>query len=180
MPTPDHVARQPAPQLTGWVARLLFALWIADELWCARSRAEDSVAPMILPSVDTAILGALPLIAPRPIPPPVTWLGVALQLVGLVLMASGRRQLISVGSFGWGANSGTRPQTTGWYRRLEHPIYLGMIIHLLGWAAQHPATVGAAWALYTSNRARVVQERAHLAGLGVVHRGLDSPLWGAR
>lgn len=161
-------------------SRVLFALWIVDELWCARMRHEppDAAAPWPRATWLMTATNTAPLLWRPARLRPLRWLAALLQVAGLVLMAGARRQLIRAGSFGWGPEAATRPQRDGWYRHLEHPIYTGMVIHLLGWALVNPLALVAAWQLYAAEQRAVPRERAHLARLGVSHRGLDSWLWG--
>jgi protein-S-isoprenylcysteine O-methyltransferase Ste14 len=90
---------------------------------------------------------------------------------------AGELQLMRAQSFSVSANLPARPQTTGLYRGLENPIYVGILLQMTAWSLWMPVMLIAVALQVESFRRMVREEREYLARLGVAHRGVDSFLW---
>lgn len=163
------------------VSRVLFGLLLLNEaVVVSRATPEErAAAPMPRPLALVIVALLLPLVIRLRLPAPIGWLAVALQASGLGLELSAEWQLSRARSFAIDADAATQPQQHGLYR-LEHPIYLGLLLQLFGWALAMPLALVAVLAQYRAFQRAVAAERAHLARLGVVHRGWDSWLWSRR
>jgi protein-S-isoprenylcysteine O-methyltransferase Ste14 len=161
--------------------RLVFGLILVQEglIWARSTTEQRQQAP---PVSRPALLGGLLLL-------PFVWrlrrpawlerLGLAMQVSGWLLELAAMSQLISNRSFGVHPTAATTGVQSGLYR-LEHPIYLGLLLTQLGWTLPCPPSWPAMLMLYRSLRRAVAAERQHLAGIQIDHRGPDSGLWGPR
>jgi hypothetical protein len=160
------------------LSRALFLVWLMDEAVCYYHRNDPEAATHNTENPRSALFLAVPFLWVARLPRPLRLLGIVLQAISLITMVGARRQLIAARSFGWSAQAGTQPQRDGWYAALEHPIYLSMITHILGWSATNPIAILALPGLLHAYFSRqVTAERTHLASLGTIHRGIDSGLW---
>lgn len=166
------------PTLSNVLARAFFLGWLVDEAICYHRRSDPPSAKMETntPLIVLVSMG-VPLLWATRLPRPLRWIGIAFQAISLIIMIGARRQLIAVDSFGWTSEAGMQVQRRGFYRFLEHPIYLAMQIHLLGWSLTNPIALAASLLSLNNTRAQIRSERAHLARIGATHRGIDSPLW---
>lgn len=69
---------------------------------------------------------------PLPLPGPVRWIGFGIFLAGLILAVGALIQLKGVENI-------DHLVTTGLFARLRHPMYLGFIFWIIGWAIYHGA-----------------------------------------
>jgi protein-S-isoprenylcysteine O-methyltransferase Ste14 len=165
------------------VSRALFVAVVINELIAVRSLPKDQQDKIVMPSPVwlTAITLLLPFVVRIPLPTGLALFAVGCQAVALALHILAQEQLKRANSFAVVTDAGTQTQTTGMYRYLENPIYVGLMLHMFGWAIFMPiGFIG--WVLLgRAFRKDVYAERLHLmTKLGTVHTGLDSPLWGAR
>lgn len=159
-----------------WLARLLFALWILDEAWCYTRRNDPPDAPQGSYPKTTALI-LMPWIWATRLPAPIRAVGLLVQLIGLVTTVLARRQLIGANSFGWSSQAATQPQRDGWYRYIEHPIYTGIHLQIVGWSATNPIVLLVPLLIRRAAQIGIQKERDHLEQLGVQHRGIDSWYW---
>jgi protein-S-isoprenylcysteine O-methyltransferase Ste14 len=165
------------------LSRGLFVAVVINELIAVRSLPKDQQDKIVMPSPVwlTALTLLLPFVIRIPLP---TWLAVfavGCQAVALIIHLLAQNQLIRAKSFAVVTDAGTQAQTKGMYRYLENPIYVGLMLHMFGWAIFMPiGFIG--WVLLgRAFRKDVYAERLHLmTKLGTVHSGLDSPFWGGR
>ena len=105
-------------------------------------------------------------------------LAVLLQIFGLVMEVFTEIQLTQARSFGIVSDKGTQPQTTGFYQWFEHPIYVGILLQMLGWSIFMPLVLIAVGLNYIAVRKMVQNERTYLQNsLNFPHQGLDTALW---
>lgn len=164
------------------LSRLLFVALVINELIAVRSTPKEQHDNIIMPKPIwlTAITLLLPFVFRLELP---TWLGLTalgIQAFAFAIHLLSQSQLIRAKSFAVVTDAGTNVQTTGMYRYLENPIYVGIMLNMFGWSIFMPiAFIG--WVLLgIAFRKDVYQERQHLMKLGAVHSGLDSPFWGER
>lgn len=105
------------------------------------------------------------------------WGAVFVQAVGLGMELAGELQLMRARSFSMSANRPAHPLTTGLYRYLENPIYLGLLLQIIAWSLWMPLALVAVALQLEAFRRMVGAEREYLAQLAVIHRGADSFLW---
>lgn len=161
------------------LSRILYALLIINEIVIlSRSSAEERsriLYPRFMPLPLILIL--LPFVIAIELP---DWLGliiVILQGIGLALEIVSEIQLLRAKSFSVNTDDATIPQVNRMYRWLENPIYIGILIHIIGWAAWMPVAYIAVILQYDAFRRSVREERKHLAMLGTTNRGIDSVIW---
>jgi protein-S-isoprenylcysteine O-methyltransferase Ste14 len=161
------------------VSRILFVcLMINEAIVLARTPPEERkriIMPRAMPL--SVLLLLLPLFFPLELPGWLGWLAASLQAVGLGLELAGELQLMRAQSFSVSANLPAQAQTTGLYRALENPIYVGILLQMVAWSLWMPLTFIAAALQLESFRRMVREERKYLAQLGTTHRGADSILW---
>jgi protein-S-isoprenylcysteine O-methyltransferase Ste14 len=161
------------------VSRILFVCLLINEAVVMGRTPPEERKRIIMPRVMP--LPALLLLAPfffaLELPGGWGWLAVFVQALGLGMEIAGEIQLLRARSFSVSANLPAQPQTTGLYRRLENPIYVGILLQLIAWSAWMPVAVVSVALLLESFRRMVREERKYLAQLEVAHRGADSFLW---
>jgi len=74
---------------------------------------------------------------PVALPSPLRWLGLALFIIGMVLAVGALIQLRGVENI-------QHLVTTGLFRKLRHPMYLGFILWIVGWSVYHGAMLSLA------------------------------------
>lgn len=158
--------------------RVLFLLFVAQEVAILlratpKERAEAPIPPY------PALFGLAyfaPLVVNMRVPRWLERLALVLQLLGWSLEIAAMSQLARRRSFGIHPTAATETVQTGVYR-FEHPIYLGILLSVLGWTLPVPPASIAVLLTYIGFRRAVREERAHLASLKMRHRGLESFLW---
>lgn len=158
--------------------RFLFLLFLVQEavVFLRATPEERAQAPMPpLPALFGVTLFA-PLLVNPPVPRWLERLALLLQGLGLSLEVAAMTQLARHQSFGIHPTAATKLLQRGAYR-LEHPIYLGLLINLIGWTLPVPPCLVAVLLTYRGLRRAVAQERVHLAQFAVRHRGIESFLW---
>jgi protein-S-isoprenylcysteine O-methyltransferase Ste14 len=160
------------------IRRVLFLAFLVQEavVFLRATPEQRSQAPLPL---FPALFGAsflAPLVLNSPLPHWLERFALILQVVGWSLEVAAMTQLTRQQSFGIHPTAATKPVQTGLYR-FEHPIYLGLLITIVGWTMPVPPCLVAALLMYRGFRRAVQQERAHLASLQVRHRGIESFLW---
>ncbi|MBV9791212.1 MAG: hypothetical protein JOZ51_23660 [Chloroflexi bacterium] len=163
------------------IRRMLFLGFLVQEgvIFLRATREERQQAP--IPPYP-ALLGLClfaPLVVTLRLPRWLERLALGLQVLGWSLEVAAMYQLSRRRSFGIHPTAATTPLQDGLYR-FEHPIYLGILISLLGWTLPVPPSLTAVILTYSAFRRAVQQERAHLASLKIRHRGLESRLWPER
>lgn len=164
-----------------WVRRLrrvAFLAFVAQEVVVLLRATPEQRRQAPNPPLP-ALLGVCllaPLLVALPLPRWVERLGLALQLLGWGLEGAAMAQLVRRGSFGIHPTAATQLAQGGLYR-FEHPIYLGILLSLLGWTLPVPPSAVGVGLTYAALREAVRAERTHLASLQVRHRGLESALW---
>lgn len=158
--------------------RILFLVFLAQEALIflratPQERAEAPVPPY--PAIYGPALLA-PLVVTMRVPRWLEWLAFVLQLLGWTLEVAAMAQLARQRSFGIHPTAATETVRGGLYR-FEHPIYLGILLSLLGWTLPVPPSSIAVVLTYVGFRRAVRQERVYLASLQMHHRGLESFLW---
>lgn len=161
------------------ISRILFIIWLLNEIFVVlRTSPEDRAAIQLSRFEMTAvILLFVPLFIVLDYPGWFGWILVVAQSVGLVLEIAGEVQLSRSKSFSMSAATPEEFQTTGLYRFLENPIYVGILLQVVAWAIWMPLILVGALAHYNLLRKMVTSERTHLAEQEFVHRGFDSFLW---
>jgi protein-S-isoprenylcysteine O-methyltransferase Ste14 len=161
------------------VSRILFVcLMLNEALVLARTPPEERqriILPRAMPLL--LLLLSLPFFVPLNLPGWLGWLAACLQALGLGLEIAGEIQLLRAQSFSVSANLPAQAQTTGLYRALENPIYVGILLQQTAWAMWMPLTLVAVALQLESFRRMVREERKYLQQLGTTHRGVDSILW---
>jgi protein-S-isoprenylcysteine O-methyltransferase Ste14 len=161
------------------VSRILFVcLMINEAVVLVRTPPEDRkriILPRAMPLL--VVLMFLPLFYTVELPGWLGWLAAGLQAAGLGLEIAGEIQLTRAQSFSVPANLPVQAQTTGFYRALENPIYVGILMQMVAWSFWMPLTFIAVGLQLESFRRMVREERKYLAQLGTTHRGADSFLW---
>jgi protein-S-isoprenylcysteine O-methyltransferase Ste14 len=160
------------------IRRSLFLAFLVQEgvVFLRATPEERSQAPVPpLPAIFGVALLA-PLILSSGVPRWLERLALFLQVLGWSLEVAAMTQLSRHHSFGIHPTAATKPLQTGLYQ-FEHPIYLGLLVSILGWTLPVPPCLVAVVLTYHGFRRAVRQERAHLASLQVRHRGIESALW---
>jgi protein-S-isoprenylcysteine O-methyltransferase Ste14 len=162
------------------LSRFFFLMYFFMSLYIYLKHTPEerkTISAMPQPVWLVVILTLLPLFIVLPLP---EWLSLIVTVImglGFGLLTLGRMQLIRANSYSMGTSAATTIETGGMFRWLEHPIYTGMMLLMLGWSLWMPLTFLATALLYRSLRESARKERAYMATLGVVPRGLDSSLW---
>jgi protein-S-isoprenylcysteine O-methyltransferase Ste14 len=158
---------------------MLFAVWMINEAVVITRTSPEERKRIILPRAMPLVLVLvfLPLFYALELPVWLGWLATALQAIGLGLELAGEIQLTRAQSFSVSANLPVQVQTTGFYRVLESPIYVGILVQLVAWSLWMPLTFIAVVLQIESFRRMLREERKYLAQLGTTHRGADSFLW---
>jgi protein-S-isoprenylcysteine O-methyltransferase Ste14 len=162
------------------LSRFFFLMYFFMSLYIYLKHTPEerkTISGMPQPVALVVVLILLPLFVALPLPEWLSMIVTMMMGIGFVLLTLGRMQLIRANSYSMGTTAATTVETDGMFRWLEHPIYTGMILLMLGWSVWMPLTFIATVLLYLSLRESVRKERAYMATLGVVPRGLDSSLW---
>ncbi|MCI0712444.1 MAG: hypothetical protein L0154_19975 [Chloroflexi bacterium] len=161
------------------ISRILFIIWLLNEIFVViRSDPEDRAAVQLSRFEMVAVmLLFVPLFIALDYPDWFGWILAIVQSIGLALEIAGEVQLSRSKSFSMTASTPEMFQTTGLYRFLENPIYVGILLQVVVWAIWMPLILVGAWAHYNLLRKMVTSERTHLAEQDFVHRGVDSFLW---
>jgi protein-S-isoprenylcysteine O-methyltransferase Ste14 len=161
------------------LSRILFVLLIINEAYVITHTSSEEMKEINVPPLTaiSAILLLAPWFFVLPLPDWLGWLAVALQVIGLILEISAETQLMRADSFAASSQAGKNVQTSGMYRWLENPIYVGIFLQGIGWMLWMPIGLITIVLLYLVVRQMVARERKHLLTLGISHRGLDSSLW---
>jgi protein-S-isoprenylcysteine O-methyltransferase Ste14 len=161
------------------ISRILFIAFLANEaLIFSRMPAEERkrvILPPLLPLMFLLLF--IPFFWTIELP---AWLGlvaVLLQGGGLALEIATEIQLTRAESYSVAANTPKNPQSTGVYRYLENPLYIGILAQIVGWSLWMPLVFVSLALQYVGIRRMVNEERKHLAAVNFAHRGLDSRLW---
>ncbi|MCY1081345.1 methyltransferase [Archangium lansingense] len=161
------------------VSRILFVgLLLNEAIVLARTPPEERqriIMPRAMPLL--LLLLVAPFFFALELPGGWGWFVVAVQAMGLGMELAGEIQLARARSFSVSANLPAQPQTTGLYRGLENPIYVGILLQVTAWSLWMPLAFVAVALQLESFRRMVREERKYLAQLGVAHRGADSFLW---
>lgn len=158
--------------------RVLFLFFLIQEAIIFLRSTPEARAQAPIPPY-TPILGVsllAPLVVNLSVPRWLERLALGLQISGWTIEAAAVAQLARRQSFGIHPTAATEPLQNGLYR-FEHPIYLGILISLLGWTLPVPPATIAVFLTYLGFSRAVRAERAHLASLNIRHRGLESGLW---
>ncbi|HEY0602806.1 MAG TPA: methyltransferase [Herpetosiphonaceae bacterium] len=160
------------------IRRLLFLGFVAQEgvIFLRATPQERKQAPVPAYPALLGLCMLAPLVFRLRLPRWLDRLALALQVLGWALEATAMNQLSRQRSFGIHPTAATKPLQSGLYR-FEHPIYLGILVSLLGWTLPVPPSMAAVILIYSAFRRAISQERAHLASLQIRHRGLESWLW---
>ena len=158
--------------------RFLFLTFLVQEgmIFLRATPEQRSQAPVPPYPAIFGVAFLAPLVLNSAVPRWLERLALLLQVAGWSLEIAAMTQLARQQSFGIHPTAATKPVQTGLYR-FEHPIYLGLLISMLGWTMPIPPCLVAAVFMYSAFRRAIRQERAHLASLHVQHRGIDSFLW---
>lgn len=160
------------------IRRLLFLGFLVQEgvIFLRATPEERKHAPVPAYPALLGLCMIAPLIFRLRLPRWLDRLALGLQALGWALEVAAMYQLSRRRSFGIHPTAATTPLQSGLYR-FEHPIYLGILVSLLGWTLPLPPSLAAVLLTYRAFRRAVSQERAHLATLQIRHRGLESWLW---
>ena len=160
------------------IRRVFFLGFLVQEgvIFLRATPQEREQAPMPPYPILFGIALLAPLVVSLRLPRWLERLALGLQLLGWGLEVAAMRQLAQQESFGIHPTAATTPLQNGLYR-FEHPIYLGILLSLLGWTLPVPPSMVAVLLTFAGFRRAVRQERAHLASLKMRHRGLESFLW---
>lgn len=161
------------------VSRVLFACFLLNEaIVVARTPPEERKRIILPRGMPLPVLLLLvPFVYTWELRGGWGWTVVLVQAMGLVIELGGEIQLARARSFSVSANLPTQPQTTGLYRGLENPIYVGILLQIAAWAWWMPVVFLSVALQLESFRRMVREERKYLEQLGVAHRGADSFLW---
>jgi protein-S-isoprenylcysteine O-methyltransferase Ste14 len=158
---------------------LMLCLLINEAFVMGRTSPEDRkrlALPPFMPLVLVLLIA--PFFVALDLPVWLAVLAIVLQSVGLFVEIYSEIQLTRAQSFGIVEDKGTQPQTTGFYRWLEHPIYIGIMLQMIGWSLWMPLTLVAAGLNFIAVRRMVHNERQYLVtNLKFAHHGLDTRLW---
>jgi protein-S-isoprenylcysteine O-methyltransferase Ste14 len=163
------------------ISRILAILMLINEvIVVARTPAEDRKHIILPPLSPLPILMLfIPFFVVLDLP---TWLAaiaLVLQAVGLIIEVGAELQLARAKSFSVVSDKGTQPQTVGFYRLFEHPIYVGILLQMIGWSLWMPLVFVAVALNYVVIRKMIRNEREYLArALNFTHQGIDTPVWG--
>lgn len=161
------------------LSRIMFILLIANEAFVASRTSAAEMNEISVPRITALsfILLLIPWFFVLPLPDWLAWIAVTLQVLGFALEVAAEIQLMRADSFAASSKAGKNIQTKGMYRWLENPIYIGLLLQILGWMLWMPIGLITLVLAYAMARQMVARERIHLASVGVIHRGLDSVLW---
>jgi protein-S-isoprenylcysteine O-methyltransferase Ste14 len=162
------------------LSRFFFLIYFFMSLYIYLKHTPEerkTISAMPQPVWLVVILTLLPLFVALPLPEWLSLIATVLVGVGFVLVTVGRMQLIRANSYSMGTSAATTIETRGMFRWMEHPIYTGMILLMVGWSLWMPLTLIATVLLYRSLRESVRKEREYMTTLGILPRGLDSNLW---
>jgi protein-S-isoprenylcysteine O-methyltransferase Ste14 len=160
------------------VRRFLFLTFMVQEgvIFLRATPQERAQAPIPPYAPIFGLLLLAPLVRNSVLPRWLERFALGLQVLGWALEVAAMIQLARQQSFGIHPTAATQAQQRGLYR-FEHPIYLGLLISMLGWTLPVPSSTLAVLFAYIGFRHAIRQERAHLASLQVRHRGIDSFIW---
>lgn len=162
------------------ISRILAVCMLLNEAFVVFRTPPEERARVILPPLAPVaiLLLFVPFFFALDLP---VWLAlpaVLLQGAGLLIEVSSEIQLIRAQSFSIVSDKGTVPQTTGFYRWFEHPIYIGILMQMIGWSLFMPVVFLSVVLNFIAVRKMVHNEREYLAkALNFSHRGLDTRLW---
>ena len=161
------------------VSRILFVCFMINEAIVLIRTPPEERKRIILPRAMPLLmlLMFLPLFFALNLPGWLGWLAAVLQALGLGLELAAELQLMRAQSFSVSANLPVQAQTTGLYRNLENPIYVGILLQMTAWSLWMPLTFIVVALQVESFRRMVREERKYLQKLGVMHRGVDRVLW---
>jgi protein-S-isoprenylcysteine O-methyltransferase Ste14 len=161
------------------LSRILFiAMMINDAIVMIRSAPETRKSapfPRFFP-VSTLVL-FVPIVFAINLPEWLAIIAVAGQVIGLALEIAGEIQLARASSFSVSPLTPIQPQSSGLYRFLENPIYLGILLQFAAWALWLPLLFIPVALQYEAFRRGVSAERAELSHANFTLRRMDSPLW---
>lgn len=162
-----------------FVSRALYACFLLNEAIVLGRTPPEERKRIILPRAMPLplLLLLIPFFFALELPGVWGWWVVMVQAMGLATALVAQLQLSLAQSFSVSANLPAQPQTTGVYRALENPIYVGILLQMAAWSFWMPVTFIALALQVESCRRMVREERQYLARLGVAHRGADSFLW---
>ncbi|MFL5352250.1 hypothetical protein [Archangium sp.] len=162
-----------------FVSRLLFVCFLLNEAIVLGRTPLEERKRIILPRAMPlpVLLLFIPFFFALELPGVWGWWTVMAQAVGLGTALAAQLQLALAQSFSVSATLPAQPQTTGVYRALENPIYVGILLQMAAWSFWMPVTFLAFALQLESCRRMVREERKYLSQLGVAHRGADSFLW---
>lgn len=169
-----------SPLYFSWLLLVLF--FINEAIVVARSApAERQQIKLPLYTAISGLLLFVPFFFALDLPAWLGWLAVALQAGGLLLEVTSELQLMRAKSFAISAEGATEIQKQGMYQWLENPIYLGILLQLVGWAIWMPVVFVCVGLFFLVIREMVSNERRFLATQHhAFHQGIDSFLWGKR
>jgi protein-S-isoprenylcysteine O-methyltransferase Ste14 len=161
------------------ISRILMFLLLVNEVFVVlRTPAEEREHIALPPLPWLLILLFVPFFYALELPIWLAAIAIFLQAFGLFMEIFSEIQLSRAKSFGVLSNKGTEPQTTGFYRWFEHPIYIGILLQVIGWSLFMPIVVIALGLMFIGVRQMVQNEREYLAeSLDFKHTGIDTPLW---
>jgi protein-S-isoprenylcysteine O-methyltransferase Ste14 len=162
------------------VSRILaVCLFINEGYVLARTPPEDRARIILPPLSPVAILLLfVPFFVVLDLPMWLALLALALQAIGLLMEVACEIQLTRAQSFSVVADKGTQPQTTGFYRWFEHPIYIGILMQMMGWSLWMPLVLVSVALNFIAIRRMVRNEREYLVKtLNFSHQGVDTALW---
>lgn len=162
------------------VSRLLAVLMILNEAFVVLRTPPEEREHIILPPFPAVafVLMVLPFFFVIDLPAWLAIIAVTLQASGLFMEVYTEIQLTRAKSFGVVSDKGTQPQTSGFYRFFEHPIYVGILLQMVGWGMFMPLTLIAVGLNYFAVRQMVQNEREYLTStLNFSHSGLDTLIW---
>jgi protein-S-isoprenylcysteine O-methyltransferase Ste14 len=162
------------------ISRILLALLIINEIFVVvRTPPEEReriILPPLFPLPVLLIFAPFFFVLDLPV-----WLAlpaVLIQAAGLFIEVISEFQLMRAQSFGVNADKGVEGQKTGFYRWFEHPIYVGLILQLIGLSFFNPLVLISLALNFVTLRQMVKNERQYLrTTLNFTHQGIDTPLW---
>ncbi len=162
------------------LSRILFILMVINEIIVVLRSSEKERSEIVFPRAMPLplLLVIIPFFVRLDLPDWLALLAVLGQAAGLIIEILGERQLLHARSFSINTDAAINPQTSGMYRLLEHPIYIGILLQVSAWSLFMPLAFIGVIMQYEAFRTSANYERVHLASLGIVHRGLDKFLWG--
>lgn len=157
---------------------LLLSFFINEAIVVARSSPEERKRTQPSPPLVVSLLLLLSyFFVALPLPEPVVWGIVLLQIIGLLMEISGEIQLSRADSFAITADNATQIQKKNLYRWLENPIYLGILVQVFAVSIGMPLIFITWFMMFRELRNMVSRERHYLLTLNETHRGIDSFLW---